>query len=66
MQEIHEDIYGVAWIETPEGWCNRVLQHAAGGGQSQIVASPNVVNLHFFGDASSSREESQYRTALIN
>jgi hypothetical protein len=66
MQAIHQDICGVAWIETPEGWCNRVLQHAAGGGQSRIVASPNVVNLHFFGDASSSREESQYRTALIN
>jgi hypothetical protein len=66
MQAIHEDIYGVAWIETPEGWCNRALQHAAGGGQSRIVASPNVVNLHFFGDAISSQEESQYRTALIN
>jgi hypothetical protein len=60
MQAIHANIYGVAWIETPEGWCNRALQHAAGGGQSRIVASPNVVNLHFFGDASSPREGSQY------
>jgi hypothetical protein len=60
MQAIHADVYGAAWTKIPAGCCNGVQQHAAGGGQSQIVASLNVVNLHFFGDASSSRKGLQY------